>query len=146
VAIRCELIPRVDASPEQLRTLGKALAGWCERESGDDGILHFISRHALADLAVGERPCPFIDQVEELLQEEEALIGRARTLTPDEETQRRRKLRDELGDDCMRRTLLIQVRGAAYSHRQRTIDSFRRSIPPELVEDILINDRTWDVR
>ena len=63
--LESEAIPRANATPEQLRALGGALAEWARRECSDVGILHFISQEALANLANGNWPPPFLEQFQE---------------------------------------------------------------------------------
>jgi hypothetical protein len=139
----CEVIPRRGATPEQLRALGGALAVWSRSESGDNGILHFMSRDALAELASGNPPSPFLEQYQEMLNESRTLLGDAAALASEQQKQERTKLKESFGEAGLRRTLYFQVRGA-FSARRQIIASLRRHIPVELVDDILIADRSWE--
>jgi hypothetical protein len=59
--LECEVIPRPDASPGELKTLGAALAGWFDTYHAGLGassrdVDGWIDREALADLLDGELP------------------------------------------------------------------------------------------
>lgn len=145
--IECEVIPRPDATPEQLRQLGSALARWSRRESGDDGILSFISRNVLADLSTGKQPPTFLSQYQNMLDETKALFANPKPLTYEEQLQRASKLRDDLGEErALRRLVYFQVRGGAYATRKEVIESLRQDIPPELVAHVMVDNRDWDQR
>jgi hypothetical protein len=58
MSMNCEVVLRWDALPEQLRALGAALWGWCNRASGDAGIYQYLDNQALADLLEGRLPAP----------------------------------------------------------------------------------------
>lgn len=144
--IECEIIPKADATPEELRRLGSALARWSRRESGDDGILSFISRNVLADLSTGKQPPTFLSQYQNMLDETKALYSNPKPLSYEEQLQRASKLKDDLGEErALRRLVYFQVRGGAYANRKDVIASLRQDIPPELVANVLIDNRGWDV-
>lgn len=144
--IECEIIPRPDATPEQYRQLGGALAQWSRRESGDDGILHFLSRFVLADLTNGKPPSTFLSQYENMLDESRQLYTNPKPLTYEEQLQRSSKLRDDLGEErALRRIVYFQVLGGAYANRKMVIDSLRQDIPPELVFDVMVDHRSWEL-
>jgi hypothetical protein len=140
----CEVIPRRDATPEQLRALGGALADWARLASSDEGILHFISRFGLADLTNGNRPPPFLEQYQEMLNEGRILSGDAISLGAEQQLEERRRLKDVLGDDSRRQTLFFQVR-CTYAERRQVANTLRDNIPAQLVDDVLVGDRSWDL-
>lgn len=143
--VECEIIPRPDSTSEQYRQLGGALAQWSRRESGDDGILHFISRNVLADLSNGKPPATFLSQYENMQDETRQIYSNPKPLTYEEQLQRTSKLRDELGEDRARRHIVyFQVLGGAYATRKQIIDSLRQDIPSDLVADVMVDHRSWD--
>src|SRR5258708_35254720 len=89
--LESEAIPRANATPEQLRALGGALAEWARRESSDAGILHFISQEALANLANGSWPPPFLEQFQEMRNENRALTNDAANRDPQAQANERRR-------------------------------------------------------
>jgi hypothetical protein len=48
-------------------------------------------------------------------------------------------------EHALKRTLYLKVWGGDGFSRQRTIESLRRDIPHDLVEDILVEGRSWDL-
>lgn len=141
--MECEIIPALDLTKDQWKQLGQSLARWSQRESGDTGHLQFLSRLTMANLANGEPPDPFVNQYL-AMQDEKALSFQPRRLTPSEEQQRRNKLRQQLGQDCDRRTIYFQARGGAYGKRSSLIQSLRVELPEALVRDVLIDERSWE--
>ena len=139
----CEVIPRSTATSEQLRALGGALAVWARHESADIGILHFISRGALVNLANGNPPPSFFEQYQEMLNEARALMGDVAALGAEQQQQERKKLRETLGETSARRTLFFQVRGS-YATRARIFANLRENIPADLVDDVVVAGRSWD--
>jgi len=54
--LRCDIILRWGATPDQLTALGLALWGWCLRVSGDAGIYPCLDNQTLSDLIAGDFP------------------------------------------------------------------------------------------
>jgi hypothetical protein len=142
MAIDCELIPRREATREQLRQLGSALGEWCQRESSDEGILHYISRDVLADLSNGNQPPTFADQYEAMCDEAHSFFAPPPERTAEEKRKRLIALKEQFGTRVMRRCVFFQVRGN-YPERRRAVLNLRAAVPAELVEDLLILDRSW---
>lgn len=138
-----EVIPRTDATSEQLRALGAALGEWAGRECSDAGILHFISRNALANLVNGNPPPPYLEQYQEMRNENRTLTGDKTSLDPAVQRQERQRLKEMMGDEALRRTVFFQVRGT-YATRARLFANLRQNLPAELVDDVLISERSWD--
>lgn len=138
-----EAIPRANATPEQLRALGGALADWARCECTDTGILHFISQEALANLANGNWPPPYLEQFQEMRNENRALTGDVTNRDPQFQAKERQRFKEEMGDAGLRRTVFFQVRGT-YAIRKRLFANLRESIPANLVEDVLISGWSWD--
>src|SRR4051812_43877465 len=62
--ILCELKPRHDVTPDDLKALGTALHAWCQRELGG-GLLVSIDGEGLANLLKGEPPSPLAVQIQQ---------------------------------------------------------------------------------
>lgn len=56
MVIRCDVSLRWSATPAELRALGAALWGWCNRAAGGAGIYQYLDSQALADLVAGKLP------------------------------------------------------------------------------------------
>jgi hypothetical protein len=56
MSMNCEVILRWDATPGQLRAVGAALWGWCNRAAGDQEAFQYLNNQGLADLIAGELP------------------------------------------------------------------------------------------
>lgn len=138
-----EAIPVKDATPTQLRALGGALAEWARTECSDAGILHFISQEALANLANGNPPPPFVEQFQEMRNENRALTNDVTNRDPQVQAKERQQLRQQMGDVCLRRTVFFQLRGT-YATRKRLFANLRAAIPAELVEDVRVSDWSWE--
>jgi hypothetical protein len=139
----CEVTPREGATPEQLRTLGSAIGVWAGRESSDSGMLHFISRNALADLSNGNPPPPFVEQFQEMLNDGRALSGITGGLDPESQRQERHRLKEAMGEACFRRTIFFQVRGS-YATRSQVLANLRENFPAHLIQDVIVGDRSWE--
>jgi|SRR5208283_5217815 len=113
--IHCEILPRPDASPEQLQALGQAIQRWYHQEVKDEGTTRRIDNQALEDLLAGQMPQPVSFEA----------------LTASTEAQ------------AKKHAVPIMVRGGPAYDRQAIIRSLRRAIPSELVEDVLVAGRSW---
>jgi hypothetical protein len=56
MSIKCDVILRGTATPDQLTALGAALWRWCIGAAGDTGIYQHLDNQALADLIAGKLP------------------------------------------------------------------------------------------
>jgi hypothetical protein len=138
-----EAIPRANATPEQLRALGGAMAEWARRECSDAGILQFISREALADLSNGNLPPPYLEQYQEMRNENRGLTGDRASMDPVAQVKERQRFKEAMGDAGLRRTIFFQVRGT-YATRKGLFANLRQNLPAELVEDVLVSGWSWD--
>jgi hypothetical protein len=138
-----EAIPVKNATATQLRALGGALGEWARCECSDAGILHFISRGALADLANGSPPPPYLEQYQEMRNENRALTGDVTNRDPQVLAKERHQLRQEMGDAGLRRTVYFQLRGT-YGTRKNLFANLRAAIPADLVEDVRVSDWSWE--
>lgn len=134
MSLLCEVIPRGDSTPQQLRALGGAIRCWYERERGGSGLANYVDTFALDDLLAGELPQPFALRFSTVAHPLDS-FGRQRPKLTVEE------LRAACPAVAVSRTLFLKVWG---SSRDRTIVSLRRSIPAELVEDVLIEGASWE--
>jgi hypothetical protein len=117
--IRCEVIPKRDATPAQLRALGTALDRWCHQEIKDEGGSRRVDRQAVDDLLAGQLPQPLAV---------ESLMGP-----------------DGPDPEADRRAVPLVVRGGPAYDRKATILGLRREIPAELVEDVLVAGKSWQL-
>ncbi|SRR6266540_443791 len=122
----CELQPRQDATPEQLKMLGKALEGWAHRERGNEGVLCWIDQEGLDSLLSGEPPNPLGLRAK---QHNEGVSWE--------------QIRQGLGPVASDRSLRFTVKDDPHCTRDMVNESLRQVIPAELVEDILIDDISW---
>jgi hypothetical protein len=138
MALLCEIIPRRNATAGQLKRLGLALDRWYGRETGGDGIAHYIDYWALQDLLNGELPQPVALRLSTTSHARDPWGHMRPRLTVEQ-------LRTAFPEHALKRTLYLKVWGGDGFSRQRTIESLRRDIPHDLVEDILVEGRSWDL-
>jgi hypothetical protein len=123
--VPCELVPRHDVTPEQMKELGAALREWCRREFGD-GVLYSIDQKALASLLGGEPPDP--------------LALQAKSHHPDVPLGR---IREDMGALAGFRSVRFAVKDEPQCTRAQVIESLRQAIPADLVDDIFIDNVSW---
>ncbi len=124
--VPCELLPRLDATPGQLKQLGAALETWVRRELGNEGVLYSFDGEGLASLLGGEPPNPL-----------------ALRVTPPNERVSWGQIRRDLGPLASDRSLRFTVKDDPPWPRAKVIENLRRAIPAELVDDILIDGESW---
>jgi hypothetical protein len=132
--IPAEIRPRRDATSDQLKALGELLADWSEGELAPDGLLRFIDNIVLIELVGGDDPSELIFAVFYSADDDADGLTIIRCATPH-------------SDPAAAARLLVVVcsfRGAGYS-RRRAVESLRDAIPAALVEDVLIDGRSWDL-
>jgi hypothetical protein len=133
-ALECEVIPRRDATTQELKALASALDRWIS-ESAQPFL---TTAYAVADLHGGELPQPLSVAFESYLDDQ--LVRRGRDPPSGQERSRRhQEIVQRLGPIAASRTVLVHVRDA-----KQAIASLRKTVPPELVEDILIDRRSWN--
>jgi hypothetical protein len=152
-----EIIPRPDATPEQLKRLGAALAEWWERRGGGtEGGPHWIDGAALNDLLAGELPQPFVLRILTEMHNSPSSPGTAALGLPGRMTTR--ELREALHEardthphlarsipQADSRTVPFGLGSAGQIDRQTIIAGLRRFVATELVEDILIDGQSWEL-
>jgi hypothetical protein len=117
--IRCEVIPRRSATPQELQKLAAALQRWCHNEVKGEGGSRRLDPQAMEDLLAGKLPQRLAV---------ESLIGP-----------------DEPDPEADRRAVPVVVRGGPAYDRKVIVQGLRREIPAELVEDVLVAGRSWKV-
>jgi hypothetical protein len=120
--VNCELLPRRDATAEELKALGTAVREWARREL-KGGVLHSIDPTGLAALLAGELPPPLALQAAEH--------------TPGADL---KSVAEALGAAASIRSLRFTVKDDPHGTRQRVVESLRQDIPAGLVHDVLIDD------
>ncbi len=125
--VACEVLPRGDASSDDLR----ALAHWSETELRA-GLLDFIDNIVLFELLGGDDPTEVVFAV---LYGEDS--GDCLTIT------RRAPVQAERPEAFGQLVVACTFRGSSYD-RQRVIQSLRSAIPAALVDDIVLDGRSWN--
>jgi hypothetical protein len=140
------VIPRPDATVGQLKELGAALTRWWQDTAGGPGRpLCWIDQDALHDLQAGELPQPFALR---LLTEVNATDGphmNARELR--EALLKAGAAYPRLGELLPRpdaRTVSFGFGEGRPPDRRQVVESLRGSIPEDLVEDVLVDGRSWN--
>jgi hypothetical protein len=151
-----EVFPRQDATPEQLKRLGAGLTEWSSR-TGKSGGANWIDRAALDDLLAGELPQPFVLRVLTEMKGGKSSSGpQALLAAPARMTTR--QLREALHQaretypelarllpQADSRTVPFGLARGSRVDRSQIIANLRRYISPDLVEEILIDGRSWEV-
>jgi hypothetical protein len=151
-----EILPRQDATPEQLKRLGAALTEWSTRP-GTSGGATWIDRAALEDLLAGELPQPFVLRfLTEMKSGKPSSGPQALLAAPAQMTTR--QLREALHQareaypelarlipEADSRTVPFGLARGNRANRGQIIAGLRRYISADLVEDILIDGQSWEV-
>jgi hypothetical protein len=149
----CAVIPRQDATSDELKELGLALGAWwravCATPNSPAAQL---DEDALHDLLAGELPQPFGLRLLGWLREPDArrrLALRGR-LTPHDVTEALRHARNVNPAVAGRipraelRAVFIGLSHHTESDVRRLVASLRAGLPADLVADILIDGQSWD--
>lgn len=149
----CAIVPRHDATSEELKELGVALAAWWRAECASPGsAVERIDEEALDDLRAGELPQPFGLRLLGWFREPGAHRGLdiPRRLTAQDMTDVLRHARDTnpaIAARIPRADLRAVFIGLA-SHGElvvnRLLTRLRMRLPADLIEDVLIDGRSWD--
>jgi hypothetical protein len=149
----CAIIPRHDATPDELKELGAALAAWWRAECSVPGsAAERLDEDALNDLREGELPQPFGLRLLGWFREPAAHRGLAgsRRLTARDMTDVLRHARDANPRVARRipptnlRAVFLGLSNHSELAVNRLLASLRLRLPPDLVEDVLIDGRSWD--
>lgn len=144
--IDCEVVPRPGATPAELKALGSALLRWYVRECREDGIAHSVDTEALIELLNGRLPAPRVPRLSPAcvpsgageVAEPAAPLNGYELRAPDVE-----RLRQALAE-ARRPAALLRVRAGNYD-RARAVASLRQYLPAELVRDVCVGGRSWDM-
>jgi hypothetical protein len=128
-----EVVPRRDATSDQLKALGQALAEWSDGELRPDGLLQSIDNFVLAELLGGDDPTEYVFAV---LRGEDTDDPVTITCRPSPHSDPAEAAR------CL--VIACCFRGPGYN-RGRAVDSLRAAVPADLVEDVLIDGRSWNL-
>jgi hypothetical protein len=149
----CAIIPRHDANPDELKELAAALAAWWRAECSAPGsAVERLDEDALNDLQAGELPQPFGLRLLGWFRDPEAHRGAAvpRRLTARDMTDVLRHARDANPAVARRipptnlRAVFLGLSNHSELAVNRLLASLRLRLPPDLVEDVLIDGRSWD--
>jgi len=130
--VACDVVPRRDASSDDLRALGLALADWSEAELRAGGLLRSIDNIVLVELLGGDDPSEIVFAVLHGQDDNDCL-----TIT------RRAPVHADPAEAALQLVVACAFCGPTYS-RQRAVQSLRDAIPAHLVEDIVIDGRSWN--
>ena len=131
--VPCDIVPRHDATSDGLKLLGLALAQWSQEELRPGGLLRHIDNIVLAELLGGDDPSDLVFALVHGEEEGECLTVRRCGLPHSNPTEAARRL-----------VVACSFSGPGYS-RQQAIDSLREGVPSGLVEDVLLDGRSWDL-
>jgi hypothetical protein len=127
-----EVLPRRGATSDDLKALGLALADWSETELQPGGLLHSIDNIVLTELLGGDDPSEIVFAVLRGTDDGDFVTITQRTLA-----------HSDPAEAAGRLIVACLFRGSGYD-RHRAVESLRDAIPAALVEDVLIDGRSWD--
>ena len=141
--IDCEVIPRPGATPAELKALGSALLRWYVRECRRDGIAHSVDTEALIEMLNGRPPAarvprPSLACVTAVADDAAPGLNGYEMRAPDVE-----QLRQALAE-ARRPAALLRVRDTKYD-RAHTVANLREHVAADLVQDVRIDGRSWDM-
>jgi hypothetical protein len=146
MAIECEVWPKQDATPEQLKALGSALQRWFaaflqELAAAGRDVEGWMDPDAVRDLLTGELPQPialrFVAEQQHPGQSARELrdaLDRAREMFP--------RVRRSL-PPADARTVPFGFSLDGTQDLGQLVASLRRHIPAELVEDLFVGGQGW---
>jgi hypothetical protein len=136
--ITCEVFPRTDSTPDDLKALGDALARWHDQSMDEDGyigVVFFYDAQGMKDLRKGEFPQPRGLQSVSLMRKASKLLGMKK---PDVSM---REATEALGS---KRTIFMHAERSEDYNREELVNSLRTAIPAHLVSDIQIDGQSWN--
>jgi hypothetical protein len=131
--VLAEVVPRREATSDQLRALGLALADWSEGELRPGGLLRSIDNIVLTELLGGDDPTEYVFAVLRGADEDDAITITCRTPQHADPAEAAR---------CL--IVACSFRGPGYD-RSRAVESLRAAVPAALVEDVRIDGRSWNL-
>jgi hypothetical protein len=136
-ALACEILPRPNCTPEELKALAQAIRTWHQALSGwewDAGIQVCLHDIDLKDLRRGELPLPAGLKVVSSLRHAQKLLGTNISLPT------MREATTALG--TKRSVCLLGLPGEYYCE-DALFASLRHFIPADLVADVRIGATSW---
>jgi hypothetical protein len=131
--ILCEILPRREATSDGLKLLSLALAHWSERELRPGGLLAWIDNIVLTELLSGDDLSEVVFAVVYAEAYDDCL------------TILRRDLRhSDPAEAAQRLVVACTFHGSGYS-RTSAVASLRDGVSVELVEDVLLDGRGWNL-
>ncbi len=149
----CAIIPRRDATAVELKELGIALSAWWRAECSSPGsAVERIDEDALEDLRAGELPQPFGLRLLGWFREPGAHRGMEmpRRLTVQDMTDVLRHARDANPAIAARipradlRAVFVGLANHSGLAVNRLLTRLRLRLPADLIEDVLVDGRSWD--
>lgn len=149
----CAIIPRHDATSEELKELGAVLTAWWRTECAAPGsAVEQIDEVALDDLRAGELPQPFGLRLLGWFREPGAHRGIdiPKRLTAQDMTDVLRQARNANPAIAARipradlRAVYIGLANRGELAINRLLTRLRLRLPADLIEDVLIDGRSWD--
>jgi hypothetical protein len=131
--VTAEVLPRHDATSDDLKVLGVALADWSAAELRPGGLLRAIDNIVLTELLGGDNPSEVVFAVIRGENDADTLMIMRRTAAHSNPAEAARHL-----------IVTCLFRGPEYN-RHRAVESLRDAVPAGLVEDILIDGRSWNL-
>jgi hypothetical protein len=149
----CAIIPRRDLNSDELKELGVSLAAWWRAECAAPGsAVERLDEDALNDLLAGELPQPFGLRLLGWFREPGAHHGITlpRRLTAQDMSDVLRHARDSNPTVARRippaelRAVFLGLCNYTEPAVRRLLAGLRRRLPADLLEDVLIDGRSWD--
>ncbi len=154
LSLDCAVVPRHDCTAQELKSLGAALTEWWESEWEErSGGLCWVDGDALNDLLAGELPLPFGLRLLSGLRGMAVYQGlepAGTRLTAQEVREALQRARDtypalaHLIPRAELRAVFFGLGRRDRAGRRQLVASLRARIPAELIEDVLIDGRSWD--
>lgn len=149
----CAIIPRRDLTSDELKELGVSLAAWWRAECAAPGsAVERLDEDALNDLLAGELPQPFGLRLLGWFREPGAHRGLTvpRRLTARDMSDVLRHARDANPTVARRippadlRAVFLGLANYTEPAVRRLLAGLRRRLPADLLDDVLIDGRSWD--
>jgi hypothetical protein len=129
-----EVLPRHDATSDELRVLGVALIDWSRDELRPGGLLRSIDNIVLTELLGGDDPSEVVFAIVYAEDDDDCLTIMRRTPAA----------HSDPAEAARQLIVACLFHGSVYN-RHRVVESLRDAVPAGLVEDVVIDGRSWDL-